>query len=150
MLLPKPHGKFKTACESRRLFCTYAIGCHILIKRAARAGCGGMVLPKGGANMAETALTVAVLLMALFGCAQGIRWLVSRCVCSDVPRQAYVVLPLSGHCEDVEWQVRACLCATEARFTVKVIDAGLDDSSRLLAQAVCERLERVQFCNETP
>ncbi len=98
--------------------------------------------------MAEAALTVAVLLLALFGCAQGIRWLASKCVCGDVPPQAYVLLPLSGHCEDVEWQVRACLHATGKRFTVLVTDAGLDEPSRLLAQAVCERLERVAFCTD--
>ena len=101
-----------------------------------------------GGNMAETALTVAVLLLALFGCAQGIRWLVGKCMCGDVPTQAYVVLPLSGHCEDVEMQVRACLYATDARLGVLVVDKGLDDGSRLLAQGVCERLDRVQFCTD--
>ncbi len=99
-----------------------------------------------GANMAETALTVAVLLLALFGCAQGVRWLVGKCMCGDVPKQAYVVLSLSGHCENVEMQVRACLHVTEARFLVLVTDRGLDESSRALAQEVCKRLERVQFC----
>lgn len=96
--------------------------------------------------MAEAILTAAVLLLALFGCAQGIRQLMSKCVYGNVPPQAYVILPLSGHREDVEWQVRACLHATENRFDVIVTDVGLDEPSRLLAQAVCERLAHTRFC----
>ena len=96
--------------------------------------------------MGETVLTAAVLLLALFGCAQGVRWLSGRLLRTG-RRNAFVLLPLSGHCEDVEYRVRGCLhTASESRLPLLVVDAGLDEASRTLAEEVCGRLEGVYLC----
>ena len=58
--------------------------------------------------MGEILLTAMVMLLALYGCAQGVRWLSGRLL-SDGRRQALLVLPLSGVGEDAEYRVRSCL-----------------------------------------
>ena len=95
--------------------------------------------------MGETILTVGMLLLALSGCAQGIRWLGGR-LWGGGARQAVLLLPLSGHCEDAEYRIRGCLrAAAETRLPVWVVDAGLDPPSRELVQEVCGRMEGVRF-----
>ena len=91
-------------------------------------------------------MTAVVLLLALYGCAQAVRWLFGRLFGGGM-RQAILLLPLSGHCEDVEYLVRGCLYTTGGgRLPIAVVDAGLDESSRALAEEVCARLEGVRLC----
>ncbi|MBP3388255.1 MAG: hypothetical protein J6K98_00105 [Clostridia bacterium] len=97
--------------------------------------------------MGDILLTAAVLLMALFGCAQGIRWLSGRLLTGG-SRQALLLLPLSGHCEDVEFRVRSCLhTASGLRRPLLVVDTGLDPESRALAEEICRRFEGVWLCD---
>ena len=95
--------------------------------------------------MGEMILAMLVLWLALYGCAQWIRW-IGRRLWGGGAKQAVLLLPLSGHCEDAEYRIRGCLyTAAGSRMPVWVVDVGLDPLSRELVQAVCGRMEGVCF-----
>ena len=96
--------------------------------------------------MGEILLTAMVMLLALYGCAQGVRWLSGRLL-SDGRRQALLVLPLSGVCEDAEYRIRSCLYTAQAEhLTLWVLDDGLEPESRTLVEQMCARLSGVRLC----
>lgn len=97
--------------------------------------------------MGEILLTAAVLLLALYGCAQGVRWLGGR-LFDDGRRQALLLLPLSGVCEDAEYRIRSCLhTAREERLALYVMDNGIAPASRELVGQICTRLSGVRLCS---
>ncbi len=100
--------------------------------------------------MGEYICLTAVLLLALYGCAQAIgRVALYLCrPCRQTP--AVLLLPVSGHREDVEDLVRST--AMRYRWAqdmtggrILLVDAGMDEETRRLAQAVCERIPQVEF-----
>ncbi len=96
---------------------------------------------KDGTYMGETIMLILVLLLALYGCMELIRRAAVRIMRPSGPRSGILVLPLSGHCGDVEYQIRAAASQNswggEMTGTVLILDAGMDEETRALAEKVC-------------
>lgn len=93
--------------------------------------------------MGENILLVAVLLLALYGCTQLIRWLVLRILVPPARDKGVRILPLSGHRDDLEYLVRAAV--VQRRWAgplfrperLVLLDTGLDVESRRVAELLC-------------
>lgn len=104
--------------------------------------------------MGEYVWLAVVLLLALYGLAQ----LIGQLICwiwrprREIP--ALLILPVSGHCEDMEYTLRRALmrhrwAAAHPGGRILLMDAGMDEETRQLAQVVCDRLDGVEFCRGT-
>ncbi len=91
--------------------------------------------------MGETIMLLLVLLLALYGCMELIRRAAVRIMRPTEPRSGILVLPLSGHCGDVEYQIRAAASQNrwlgETAGAVLILDTGMDEETRALAEKVC-------------
>ena len=101
--------------------------------------------------MGETILLIAVLLLALYGCVELIRGVVTRWLAPQSGEAGIWVIPVSGHRSDIEYVVRSA--AVECRWTEKrkvrriwLLDMGLDRETRQLAEKLCEETDRVGLC----
>ena len=98
---------------------------------------------KGMTDMGENILLVAVLLLALYGCTQLIRWLVLRLLTPPARDKGVRILPLNGHRDDLEYLVRAAV--VQRRWAgpllkperLILLDTGLDEESRQVAELLC-------------
>ena len=95
-----------------------------------------------------------VLLLALYGLAQGIGQLISWIWKPRREIPAILILPVSGPCEEVEYLLRSALirqrwAAGMAPGRILLMDTGLDEETRQLARAVCDRMPGVEFCRGT-
>ena len=94
--------------------------------------------------------TVAVLLLALYGCMEGLRRLAERVLTLPADR-GMIVLVFRGHCEDAEYLLRS---AATRRLPVVAVDAGADEDTRAVldttASAVCgvECVTAATFCEQ--
>lgn len=101
--------------------------------------------------MMEYLWTAVILLLALYGAAQGVGRLIERMWRPPDDIRPVVLLPLAGHHEDVEHLLRCA--ATRHRWAgvhtrVVLVDAGMDDETRALAGEVCARLESAEIWDE--
>lgn len=86
--------------------------------------------------MGETILLIVVLLLALYGCTELIRWLAVRLLQPPVKDRSLRVLPVAGRRDDLDALVRAA--EIQRRWsglllkaeTLILVDAGLDEESR--------------------
>lgn len=104
--------------------------------------------------MGEYILLAVVLLLALYGCAQGVGRIVSWIWKPRPDLPAMVILPVSGHREDVEFIVRGAAvryrwAAGKPHGRILLMDAGMDEETRRLAKAVCGQIPEVDFCEGT-
>ncbi len=100
--------------------------------------------------MGEHILLTAVLLLALFGCAELIRRLVLRVMAPSKGAGGILVIPISGHREDIEYVVRfAAVRRNWVRGTenrpILILDAGMDKETRQLAEAACIEVKGVDL-----
>lgn len=109
-----------------------------------RTNCG-----EAASEMAETIGAGVVLLLAVYGCVQGVRWAALRLLRPPRRTGGVWLLPLCGHCEDVEYLVRAAAARrrwnAEEAADVMVVDAGADEETRMLAQRVCDEVSGARF-----
>ena len=100
-------------------------------------------------GMGETVMLVLVLLLALYGCMELIRRAAARIMRPPEPRSGILVLPLSGHCDDAEYRIRTAAAqarwAEEIAGTVLILDLGMDEETRLLAERVCAEYPAVRL-----
>ena len=94
---------------------------------------------KGMTDMGENILLVAVLLLALYGCTQLIRWLVLRLLTPPARDKGVRILPLNGHRDDLEYPVVQRRWAGPLLKPERLIllDTGLDEESRQVAELLC-------------
>lgn len=95
-----------------------------------------------------------VLLLALYGFVQGIGQLICWIWRPRREIPAILILPISGHCEDVEYTLRCALtrqrwAAGITQVRILLMDTGMDEETRALARAVCDRMPGVEFCRGT-
>lgn len=99
--------------------------------------------------MAEYIWTAVVLLLALCGCVQCIRWVVLRLLLPVRKSGGIWLVPLSGHRTDVEYLVRSIAAHRlwEDRFapTVYLLDIDADEETRQLAQCACDEVGVVRM-----
>lgn len=92
-------------------------------------------------GMGETVMLVLVLLLALYGCMELIRRAAMRIMRPSVPHPGLLVLPLGGHCDDVEYRIRSVVAQTrwteEAPGGILLLDTGMDEETRALAERIC-------------
>lgn len=85
-----------------------------------------------------------VILLALLGCVYSIRWIVLRILTPSNIDRGYWLIPLSGKRPDAEYIIR-CMAARRlwdpmaAAPSMLVVDTGLDEETRQIAQRVCEQ-----------
>lgn len=94
--------------------------------------------------------TVVVLLLALYGCMEGLRRLTERVL--TLPADCgMLVLVFRGHCEDAEYTLRS---AATRRLPIVAVDAGVDAETRAVletvANTVCgvECVTAAAFCEQ--
>lgn len=96
-------------------------------------------------------MLVIVLLLALFGCTQLIRWIVLRLLEGPERDKGLRLLPVRGHRDDLEFVVRA---ATVRRrwydpFSrperLVLLDAGMDLSTRKLAETLLKDVHGIEL-----
>ena len=101
--------------------------------------------------MGETVLLVIVLLLALFGCTQLIRWIVLRLLEAPERDKGLRLLPVRGRRDDLEFVVRAA--AVRRRWSgpffrperLVLLDAGMDPPTRELAEALLKEVPGVEL-----
>lgn len=103
--------------------------------------------------MIEYLWSAVILLLALYGAAQGVGRLMGLLWRLPQDTPAVLVLPLKGHHEDVEYLLRCAenryrWAGVPTRTRLAVADAGMDDETRRLAEDVCTRLEIAEFWTE--
>lgn len=103
--------------------------------------------------MGEYVLLTIVLLLSLYGCAEGIRWLVLRILRPPKDTGGVLVIPLSGHRTDVEYIVRSVTACERwggngVHTRVLLLDAGMDAETRRLAERVCEEVGGIGLYTE--
>lgn len=101
--------------------------------------------------MGETVLLVAVLLLALYGCVELTRELVTRMMAPRTGESGIWVIPVSGHRADIEYVIRSatveCRWAEKRRIRrVWLLDMGLDAETRRIAEKLCEETDGVGLC----
>ncbi|HIZ19665.1 MAG TPA: hypothetical protein H9674_02270 [Firmicutes bacterium] len=99
--------------------------------------------------MGETIMLVLVLLLALYGCMELIRRAALRIMRPAEPCSGLLVLPLSGHCADAEYRIRAFAAQSrwmeELAGELLILDAGMDEETRLLAERICAEYPGVRL-----
>lgn len=93
--------------------------------------------------MWETVGTVAVLLLALYGCMEGLRRLAERLLHPPCKR-GLLVLPFSGHCEEAEFVLRCAAAHTRGMVPIVAVDAGADAETRRVLEAVAEAVRGIE------
>ena len=107
------------------------------------------IFAEGMSTLADTIVLIAVLLLSLYGCVELIRWLALRILRPPKEYSGVLVLPISGHCPDVEYLVRTA--ASQSRWAVNMtdriflLDAGMDEETRALAEDICAKCEYVEI-----
>ncbi len=97
--------------------------------------------------------TVIVLLLALYGCMEGLRRLAERLLRLPSGR-GMLVLVFRGHCEDAEFTLRCAAAHGRKDLPVVAVDAGVDNETRAVldaaAQTVCgvECVTASTFCEQ--
>ena len=100
--------------------------------------------------MGEHILLTLVLILALYGCAELIRWLVLRVMKPAADCGGILVIPISGHREDIEYIVQAAAVrrnwgrGMESR-PILLLDAGMDSETRRLAETACAQVKGVDL-----
>ena len=104
--------------------------------------------PERVRRVAETVGAVLVLLLAMYGCVQGIRWVVMRLLWPAKSPGVWV-LPLSGHCEEVEYHLRRVAAGRRWNALpggeVYLLDMGADEETAALARRLCGAVRGVQM-----
>lgn len=101
--------------------------------------------------MGETILLIVVLLLALYGCTELIRWLAVRLLQPPVKDRGLRILPVGGRRDDLDALVRAA--EIQRRWsglllkaeTLVLVDTGLDEGSRRRAEELCARSDCAQL-----
>lgn len=102
-------------------------------------------------QMGETIMLTVVLLLALYGCVELIRRIALRVLKPSGRYGGILVLPITGHCSDVEYLIRSA--TTQSRWSsdmadcILILDAGMDEETRQLAEEICMRYEGVRLDN---
>lgn len=103
--------------------------------------------PEGMAEMGEGIMLIAVLLLALYGCAELISRMAARILKPKEEFAGIRVIPVSGHRTDMEYIVRSaaaqCKCAGGRAL---LLDTGMDEETRKIAERACEATGSVGFC----
>ncbi len=90
-----------------------------------------------------------VLLLAVYGCVQGVRWLVLRLLSPPHSADGVWLVPLTGHREDVEYLVRTAAArrcwGVGTDGDVYIVDTGADEDTRVLAQCACREVSGTRF-----
>lgn len=93
--------------------------------------------------MGENIGLILILLLSLYGCAQLILSLSRRLLVPAKTDRSVFMVPLSGHRTDIEYLVRSISFRQRQSGNtapIYLVDTGLDEESRLLAEEVCGRL----------
>lgn len=106
---------------------------------------------KDGTGMGEKILLVLVLLLALYGCTQLIRWLALRLLEPEERDRGLRILPVSGHRDDLEFVVRAA--AVQRRWAhplhkperLLLLDAGMDGETRRVAELLSKDVPGIEL-----
>ncbi len=102
--------------------------------------------------MGEHILLAIVLLLALYGCAELIRRAVLRILAPTKDCAGVLVIPVSGHRDDIEYVIRsaAAQCGWSRRQGRRalLLDKGMDEETRRIAEAICREVEVVSLCRE--
>jgi len=97
--------------------------------------------------------TVIVLLLALYGCMEGLRRVVERLLCLP-PDRGVMVLVFRGHCEDAEYTLRAAAMHRRRGLPIVAVDAGADEETRAVLHAAADTVCGVEcvtastFCEQ--
>ncbi len=126
------------------LFTPYRIGWKEW--KGPRVGCGGIGLSsitEGAEEMGENIGLVLILLLSLYGCAELLLAISRRVLSPAKGDRGVLMIPLCGHRTDIEYVAR-CAAARERWSAgsprVMLVDTGMDDETRRLAEEVCGRL----------
>lgn len=89
--------------------------------------------------MGEGIMLIAVLLLALYGCAELISRMAARILRPAEEFAGIRVIPVGGHRTDMEYIVRSaaaqCKCAG---CRVLLLDTGMDEETRRIAERACK------------
>ncbi len=99
--------------------------------------------------MGEKILLIAVLLLALYGFAELLCHIAARLLGPGRECGGVWVIPVSGHREDIEVLVREA-AARRLRgrpYPVLLLDTGMDEETRRLAERVCAQVGTVDICS---
>lgn len=90
-----------------------------------------------------------VLLAAVYGCVQGVRWLVLRVLTPTDGESGVWLVPLCGHREDVEYLVRTAAArrcwGVGGDGEVYVVNMGADEETCALAACICRQVHGTRF-----
>jgi len=102
--------------------------------------------------MGEYILLTAVLLLSLYGCVELIRSITLRVLKNEKKIPSYLVIPISGNCRNMEFIVRSAVSRSRwmSDFPSKVLllDAGMDEQTRELAEKICMDFENVHIATQ--
>ena len=100
--------------------------------------------------MGEQILLTIVLFLAIFGCAELIRLLALRILSPSRGAKEILVIPVAGHLENIEYIIRSAAvrrnwgrCAKNR--PVLLLDAGMDEETRRLAEVACTAVKGVDL-----
>ena len=86
---------------------------------------------------------ILILLLSLYGCAELLLAISRRVLSPPKEDRGVLMIPLCGHRTDIEYVAR-CAAARErwgaGSPRVMLVDTGMDDETRRLAEDVCSRL----------
>lgn len=99
--------------------------------------------------MGQSVMLAIVLLLSLYGCVELIRCIVMHILKPSYRCPGILVLPVSGHCTDVEYLVRTATAgrrwAAELTDYVLLLDNGMDEETRQLAESICSQCHDVHL-----
>ncbi len=90
----------------------------------------------------ETVAMVAVLLLAVYGCMEGIRQLAVWLVC---PLRGAWVLCFRGHCEDVEFAVRCAAAKRCGKLAICAVEIDTDEQTHAALETVCSAVQGAEL-----
>lgn len=99
----------------------------------------------------QTIGAVVVLLLAVYGCAQLVRWVALRLLTPPKGINGIWIVPLFGHREDAEYLIRSA--STYRRWNGRfgsemcLLDIGMDDETARLVRRLCAEKTGVQVLN---
>lgn len=104
-------------------------------------------------SIGEHILLAIVLLLALYGCAELIRRLACFVMAPAKGTAGVLVIPVAGHREDIEYIIRSAAVREKWYYRrrpgpVLLVDMGLDEETRLLAERICRELGNVDIYSE--
>ncbi len=102
--------------------------------------------------MAQTIGAGVVLLLAVYGCAEGVRRLVLRLMRPPKGHRCLWLLPLTGAGEEAEYLARSASALRRwqplSDGEVYIVDGGVDAKAADRARRVCETVPGVQFVGQ--